>query len=183
MGSFRVEFDGDIRLCVPPPKSKFLMIFLDFFEVFAIFSFFSFFMKFQIFFSAPPPPPSRNRCRRGRGSRRGSRHSGRCRCGGGRRCRDGAAADEFSFIFATGGIIGFFFPIGSVFHRVIGGIGAIIFGFIIVYDTQLIFGTASTEDRHFEFTLDMYCREREFHVPPAPYRRQKKRVPLASIWT
>ena len=28
-----------------------------------------------------------------------------------------------------------------------------------------------------------YCREWEFHVPPASYRRQKKHVPLASIWT
>lgn len=53
--------------------------------------------------------------------------------------------------------IGFFFPIGSVFHRIIGGIGAIIFGFIIVYDTQLIFGSISTEERQFEFTLDMYA--------------------------
>ena len=30
---FRVEFDGDICLFVAPPKSMFLIIFLDFFEV------------------------------------------------------------------------------------------------------------------------------------------------------
>merc|ERR1719265_107311 len=53
--------------------------------------------------------------------------------------------------------IGFFFPIGSLMHRIIGGIGAIIFGFIIVYDTQLIFGSVSSEERQFEFTLDMYA--------------------------
>lgn len=54
-------------------------------------------------------------------------------------------------------LVGLFFPVGSLFHRVIGGIGAIIFGFIIVYDTQLIFGSVSSEDRQFEFTLDMYA--------------------------
>ncbi len=31
--------------------------------------------------------------------------------------------------------------------------------------------------------LAVYCREWEFHVPPASYRRQKKGVPLVSIWT
>ena len=36
---FCVEFDGDIRLCVAPPKSRFLMIFLDFLSFFAIFCF------------------------------------------------------------------------------------------------------------------------------------------------
>merc|ERR1719420_2875230 len=54
-------------------------------------------------------------------------------------------------------LIGMFFPTGSLFHKIVAGIGAIIFGFIIVYDTQLIFGSAATEDRQFEFTLDMYA--------------------------
>jgi hypothetical protein len=55
-------------------------------------------------------------------------------------------------------VIGFFVPIGSTFHRVLGGLGAIIFGWIIVYDTQLIFGTASaSENRKYEYTIDMYA--------------------------
>jgi len=56
------------------------------------------------------------------------------------------------------GVISFFVPIGSTFHRVLGGLGAIIFGWIIVYDTQLIFGTASaSENRKYEYTIDMYA--------------------------
>jgi len=55
------------------------------------------------------------------------------------------------------GLVGLFFPVGSLFHRVIGGVGAIIFGFIIVYDTQLIFGSVSSAEHQFEFTLDMYA--------------------------
>ena len=31
---FRVEFDGDIRFCVAPPKSMVLLIFIDFFRCF-----------------------------------------------------------------------------------------------------------------------------------------------------
>lgn len=54
-------------------------------------------------------------------------------------------------------MIGFFIPIGSMYHRIIGGIGATIFGFIIVYDTQLIFGSASSESRELEYTIDMYA--------------------------
>eukprot|EP00747_Dinoflagellata_sp_TGD_P165678 gnl/TRDRNA2_/TRDRNA2_187306_c0_seq1.p1 gnl/TRDRNA2_/TRDRNA2_187306_c0~~gnl/TRDRNA2_/TRDRNA2_187306_c0_seq1.p1 ORF type:complete len:275 (+),score=32.52 gnl/TRDRNA2_/TRDRNA2_187306_c0_seq1:54-827(+) len=51
----------------------------------------------------------------------------------------------------------FFLPIGSIVHRVIGAIGAIIFGFIIVYDTQLIFGVYSSSERDFEYSIDMYA--------------------------
>ena len=46
---FRVEFDGDIRLCVAPPKSMFLMMFLDIFEVLNFRDFF----VFQIFHEIP----------------------------------------------------------------------------------------------------------------------------------
>lgn len=53
-------------------------------------------------------------------------------------------------------IIGMFFP-SPLMHRIIGGIGAIIFGFIIVYDTQLIFGHASSSEPQFEYTIDMYA--------------------------
>ena len=44
---FRVEFDGDVRLFLAPPKSMFLSIFSMFF---AIFSFSKFFIKILIFF-------------------------------------------------------------------------------------------------------------------------------------
>jgi hypothetical protein len=58
-------------------------------------------------------------------------------------------------------IVGFFFPMGSIFHRIVGGIGATIFGFLIVYDTQLIFGSASVKlgggSRQFEYSIDMYA--------------------------
>lgn len=54
-------------------------------------------------------------------------------------------------------ILGIFFPHGHLIHRIIGGIGAIIFGWIIVYDTQLIFGHASSSERQFEYGLDMYA--------------------------
>lgn len=58
-------------------------------------------------------------------------------------------------------LVGFFFPIGSVFHRIIGVLGATLFGFIIVYDTQLIFGSASLKlgggSRKFEYSIDMYA--------------------------
>ena len=46
---FRVEFDGDIRFCVAPPKSTFLLTFLDFVEVFHAFLVLSVFAKLQIF--------------------------------------------------------------------------------------------------------------------------------------
>jgi len=54
--------------------------------------------------------------------------------------------------------LGIFFPIGSVFHRIIAGFGAMLFGFIIVYDTQLIFGESSAGgERTLQYTIDMYA--------------------------
>jgi len=57
------------------------------------------------------------------------------------------------------GFICAFLPLGPVKHRIIGGLGSIIFGWIIVYDTQLIFGSASGTDtiRKYEYTIDMYA--------------------------
>lgn len=55
-------------------------------------------------------------------------------------------------------LVSLFFPSGSYVHRIIGGVGATIFGFIIVYDTQLIFGSSSFGGkRNFEYTVDMYA--------------------------
>ena len=48
---FRVEFDGDIRFCVAPPKSTFFMIFIDLFEVLRDFFVFGVFVKLLGFFS------------------------------------------------------------------------------------------------------------------------------------
>ena len=74
---FRVEFDGDVRFFVAPPKSMFLSMLIDFFDVFYNFFVFQVFVKILIFFSVPSP--SQNLCRRGRGSRRrcGRRRSSR----------------------------------------------------------------------------------------------------------
>mmetsp|Transcript_153553 Transcript_153553/g.271010 ORF Transcript_153553/g.271010 Transcript_153553/m.271010 type:complete len:303 (+) Transcript_153553:66-974(+) len=59
------------------------------------------------------------------------------------------------------GCVGFFFPVGSLVPRLIGAAGAMFFGFIIVYDTQLIFGSASFQfgggKRGKEYTIDMYA--------------------------
>lgn len=58
-------------------------------------------------------------------------------------------------------MVGFLFPVGSVFHRVIGAGGAMLFGFLIVYDTQLIFGSASARfgggSKKHEYSIDMYA--------------------------
>jgi FtsH-binding integral membrane protein len=45
------------------------------------------------------------------------------------------------------------------FDRIMGGIGSMIFGFIIVYDTQLIFGNSKFTggERGMQFTIDMYA--------------------------
>jgi len=45
------------------------------------------------------------------------------------------------------------------FDRIMGGIGSMIFGFIIVYDTQLIFGNSKFTggERQMQFTIDMYA--------------------------
>merc|ERR1712182_6023 len=48
-------------------------------------------------------------------------------------------------------------------YGIYAGIGAMLFGFIIVYDTQLIFGRATPfsdsapQRRTFEYTIDMYA--------------------------
>jgi len=54
-----------------------------------------------------------------------------------------------------------FFPSSVVVTKIVAGLGATLFGFIIVYDTQQIFGSASANfgggKRHIEYTLDMYA--------------------------
>ena len=48
---FRVEFDGDVRLFLTPPKSMFLSMFIDFFDVFLqCFRFPSFRKNLDLFF-------------------------------------------------------------------------------------------------------------------------------------
>ena len=53
------------------------------------------------------------------------------------------------------------FPGSVVISKIIAGLGAMLFGFIIVYDTQQIFGSASANfgggKRDIEYTLDMYA--------------------------
>lgn len=60
------------------------------------------------------------------------------------------------------GIVAVFVPYDSPFHRALSAIGAILFSFVIIYDTQLIFGTVSqslnnSAARRVEFTIDMYA--------------------------
>ena len=54
-----------------------------------------------------------------------------------------------------------FFPGSLIISKIIAGLGAMLFGFIIVYDTQMIFGSASVNlgggKRDIEYTLDMYA--------------------------
>lgn len=58
-------------------------------------------------------------------------------------------------------LVGVFLPATSIYHKIIAGVGSMLFGFIIVYDTQLIFGSASTSfgggGRAIEYTVDMYA--------------------------
>lgn len=58
-------------------------------------------------------------------------------------------------------LVAAFFPSSNVWHKVIGAAGAIVFGFIIVYDTQQIFGSAAAAfgggSRQVEYTIDMYA--------------------------
>ena len=61
---FRVEFDGDVRFFIAPPKSMFLSLSIDFFDVFCNFFLFQVFAKILIFFSVPPPSQNLCRCRR-----------------------------------------------------------------------------------------------------------------------
>mmetsp|Transcript_46282 Transcript_46282/g.110001 ORF Transcript_46282/g.110001 Transcript_46282/m.110001 type:complete len:339 (-) Transcript_46282:299-1315(-) len=53
------------------------------------------------------------------------------------------------------------FPSSLVFDKIIAGVGATLFGMIIVYDTQMIFGSASAQfgggKREIEYTIDMYA--------------------------
>jgi len=48
---------------------------------------------------------------------------------------------------------------GPIAHKVFAGVGAMLFGFIIVYDTQLIFGVSefSKHERAMQYTVDMYA--------------------------
>eukprot|EP00913_Durusdinium_trenchii_P020774 g19514.t1 len=52
-----------------------------------------------------------------------------------------------------------FFPGSVVLGKIVAGVGAMIFGFVIVYDTQQIFGSASASfgggKRDLEYTLDI----------------------------
>jgi hypothetical protein len=50
-------------------------------------------------------------------------------------------------------------PADGIMNRIFGGAGAMLFGFIIVYDTQLIFGESkwSPHPRQIQFTVDMYA--------------------------
>ncbi|CAE8621315.1 unnamed protein product, partial [Polarella glacialis] len=54
-----------------------------------------------------------------------------------------------------------FFPTNSVWSSLIGGGGAMLFGFMIIMDTQKIFGSASQAygggQRQFEYSIDMYA--------------------------
>ena len=54
-----------------------------------------------------------------------------------------------------------FFPGSVVLAKIISGVGATLFGFLIVYDTQQIFGSAAVDfgggQREVEYTLDMYA--------------------------
>jgi len=64
--------------------------------------------------------------------------------------------------FVLLGILAMFFPGNNTLHKAIAALGAILMSFVIIYDTQLIFGTASLEmgrsaARKIEFTVDMYC--------------------------
>lgn len=52
-----------------------------------------------------------------------------------------------------------FFP-GPFMHKVVAGFGSIAFAFLIVHDTQLIFGESAIapgKSRRLEFTVDMYA--------------------------
>lgn len=57
--------------------------------------------------------------------------------------------------------MGFLVPGSGFFARLIGAAGATLFGFIIIYDTQQIFGSASEAlgggVRKLEYTIDMYA--------------------------
>jgi protein lifeguard len=58
-------------------------------------------------------------------------------------------------------LVAAFFPNSKLMHKIIGGAGAVVFGFLIVYDTQQIFGSASEflggGSRQMEYSIDMYA--------------------------
>merc|ERR1711904_463272 len=58
-------------------------------------------------------------------------------------------------------LISWIFP-GPFMQKVMAGAGAVLFSFVIIYDTQLIFGTAAFSMQRasagkIEFTVDMYA--------------------------
>eukprot|EP00928_Gymnodinium_smaydae_P037646 TRINITY_DN2609_c1_g1_i1.p1 TRINITY_DN2609_c1_g1~~TRINITY_DN2609_c1_g1_i1.p1 ORF type:complete len:326 (+),score=71.65 TRINITY_DN2609_c1_g1_i1:71-1048(+) len=58
-------------------------------------------------------------------------------------------------------LVASFFPGSKLLTKFVGAAGAMVFGCIIVYDTQLIFGSASGSvgggKRNFEYAIDMYA--------------------------
>merc|ERR1712217_651264 len=58
-------------------------------------------------------------------------------------------------------LVSVFLPNSTLVQKLIAGCGATIFGFIIVYDTQQIFGSSSKifggGQRAVEYTVDMYA--------------------------
>lgn len=56
------------------------------------------------------------------------------------------------------GIFAYFFPsVVKVWDVVYGCLAAIVFGFAIIYETQLIFGSSKGPERDYEYTLDLYA--------------------------
>jgi FtsH-binding integral membrane protein len=60
-------------------------------------------------------------------------------------------------LLLTGILVGLTSYPGSVAHKIYAGLGATVFGFLVVYDTQLIFGTASSAERKLQYTVDAYA--------------------------
>jgi hypothetical protein len=58
-----------------------------------------------------------------------------------------------SLVDAAGG------ELGAGTNKIMGGLGAMLFGFLIVYDTQLIFGNSqySGGERQIQYTIDLYA--------------------------
>mmetsp|Transcript_50998 Transcript_50998/g.146444 ORF Transcript_50998/g.146444 Transcript_50998/m.146444 type:complete len:267 (-) Transcript_50998:203-1003(-) len=80
---------------------------------------------------------------------------------------DFSGCGPYIFVLCIGmlclGLVALFFPYDSMIHKLIAGAGAILMSFLIVYDTQLIFGSAAQGFQNsgaagrIEFTIDMYC--------------------------
>jgi len=60
-----------------------------------------------------------------------------------------------ALVGAAGGEVG----AGTVLNKVMAGLGAMLFGFLIVYDTQLIFGNSqfSAHQREMQYSIDLYA--------------------------